>query len=125
MKELIHDSFKKLISDRYLFSLLISLLLLAVFFAIIIGLSVHPRDLRLPSHYSAFGITHFYFNQWFYLLTFVAFSIISAFLHSLISVKILICHSRSMAIAFAWSGVGVVFLTLFTALSVLNIQKLL
>lgn len=125
MKEIITDSVKKLLTDKYLLAVLSGLVALAVIFAIIIGLNVHPRDLRLPSHYSAFGITHFYFDQWFYLLVFVIFGIVAAVLHSAISVKLLIVKGHPLAMAFAWSGVGVVLLGFITALAVLNVQQLL
>lgn len=125
MKEIIKDSFKRLIEDKYLLSLAIFIIFLAIFCSIIIALSVHPRDLRLPSHYSAYGITHFYFDQWFYLLVFVAFGIISAALHIIISIKLLVTKGHSLAIMFAWSGIGVIVLGLLTAFAVLNVQKLL
>ncbi len=125
MKEIIKDSFKKLFEDKYLFGLVIFIVLLALFCSVIVGLSVHPRDLRLPSHYSAYGITHFYFDQWFYLLVFVLFGVVAAILHSILAVKLLIVKGHSVAIVFAWSGVGVIILGLLTALAVLNVQKLL
>lgn len=125
MKEIIKESFRKLLSDKYLLALISFLIFLAIVCSIIVGFSVHPRDLRLPSHYSAYGITHFYFDQWFYLLVFVIFGIITAVLHSVIAVKLLIVKGHSLAVMFAWSGVGVILLGLFTALAVLNVQKLL
>ncbi len=125
MKEIIKDSLKKLLADKYLLSLVVFMFLFAVSCAIIIGLNVHPRDLRLPSHYSAYGITHFYFDQWFYLLVFVVFGLVVFTLHSVIAVKILIVKGHSMAIMYAWSGIGIIILGLVTALSVLNVQKLL
>ncbi len=125
MKDIIKDSFKKLLADRYLLALVIFSLLVAISCAIIIGLNVHPRDLRLPSRYSAYGITHFYTAQWYYLLVFVIFGIISAVLHSAIAVKLLIIKGHSLAIVYAWSGLGIIILGLITALSVLNVQKIL
>lgn len=125
MKEITKDSLKKLYADRYLLALVICMILLAISCVIIIGLNVHPRDLQLPSRYSAYGITHFYTSQWFYLLVFVIFGLISAAFHSAIAVKLLITKGHSLAIVYAWSGLGIIILGLITALSVLNVQKIL
>lgn len=122
MKEIIKDSLKKLLADRYLLYLVCFLIFFALFCAIIIGFSIHPRDIQLPSHYSAYGITHFYRSQWFYLLVFVLFEIMIAIIHSIISVKLLINKGHSIAIMFAWSSVGIVILGLVTALALLNIN---
>lgn len=125
MKEIIKDSFKKLFDDKYLLSLVALMAILALFCSVVIGLSVNPRDLLLPSHYSAYGFTHFYFDQWFYLLVFVVFGIIVAALHSLLSVKLLIVKGHSHAVFFAWVGIGVIILGLITAFAVINVQDLL
>jgi hypothetical protein len=120
MKEIIKDSFKNLVADRYLLLLLSVLILMALSFSVIIALSIHPSELQLVSHYSAFGVTHLYRDQWFYLLVFVAFELVAAALHALISVKLLITKGRSIAIMFAWYGIGIVILGLVTALAVIN-----
>lgn len=125
MKKIIKNSLKKLYKDKYLLVLVICMLLMALSCAIIVGLNVHPRDLQLPSRYSAYGITHFYTAQWFYLLVFVVFGIIVAVSHSAIAIKLLITKGHSLAIVYAWSGLGVIVLGLLTALSVLNVQKIL
>jgi hypothetical protein len=97
------------------------MLMLSVVAAIVIGLSIHSSELQLVSHYSAFGITHLYRDQWFYLSVFVVFEIVVAILHSIISIKLLIAKGRSLAVLFAWSGVGVVLLGWITAVAVLNV----
>ena len=125
MKEIVKDSLKKLAADRYLLSLVISMFVLAIICAIIIGFNVHPRDLRLPSHYSAYGITHFYFDQWFYLLVFILFGIVTACLHAAIAVKLLIVKGHSLATMYAWAGIGIILLGLRIAMAVLNVQKIL
>lgn len=125
MKEIIKDSFKKLMADRYLLTLVITMFVFALSCAIIIGFNVHPRDLRLPSHYSAYGITHFYFDQWFYLLVFIFFGFIAAVLHSAIAVKLLIVKGHSLAVMYAWAGLAIILLGLRIALMVLSVQKIL
>jgi hypothetical protein len=123
MKTVIRNSLKKLISDRYLLALIILLILLAVAFAITIGLSIHLVDQRMVSHYSAFGITHIYFDQPLYLFTFVLFELIVAAMHSVLAVKLLLTKGRSLAIICAWFGIGIVLMGWITAFAVLNLGK--
>jgi hypothetical protein len=123
MKTIIKESLKKLFEDKYLFILSIVMLLTSIIFAIIISASVHPSELQLVSHYSAYGVTHLYRDQWFYLYSFVVFDIVVALLHILISIKLLIVKGHSFAITYAWIGMGVLVIGLITALSVLNIWK--
>lgn len=125
MKETIRESLKKLIADRYLLALVSLLILLAFFLAIIIGFSIHPSERQLISHYSAFGITHFYFDQWFYLLAFVAFELIVAALHTIISIKLLITKGHSLAIMFAWLGIGIILIGFVTTSTILGLRTLL
>ena len=110
MKKIISESLKKLIDDRYLLFLVTFLIVLAVGIAIIIGLSISSSERQLVSHYSAFGIRNFYTDQWFYLIVFVAFELIVAVLHSVISIKLLITKGHSLAVSFAWFGIFIILM---------------
>ena len=121
MKKTIQESLKQLVADRYLLVLVLVLVLLALSFAITIGLSIHPSELQLVSHYSAFGVTHFYLDQWFYLLVFVIFGVIVGVLHTIITIKLLTVKGSSFAAMFAWFGIGIILLGWVTALAVLNV----
>jgi hypothetical protein len=119
MNIIIRESLKQLIADRYLLEIVSIMILLSIIFAIIIGLSISPSEIQLISHYSAFGITNYYFNQWFYLIVFVLFEPIVAILHSVISVKLLVVRGHSFAVMFVWLGIGIIILGLITALKVI------
>jgi len=121
MKKTIKDSLNSLLADRYLLVLSGVLALLAISFAIYIGLSVHPSELQLVSHCSAFGITHLYRDQWYYLLTFGAFGLFAAALHIILAIKLLMIKGHSLAVLFAWLGIAVVILAWMTAYAVINI----
>ncbi len=125
MKTIVKSAFKKLIADRYLLVLVSLLVLLSLGFALAIGLSIQPSERQLISHYSAFGITHFYFDQWFYLFVFVAFGLVVTVLHTIISVKLLIIKGRSLAIMFAWFGIGILTAGYITASTILGLRTLL
>jgi len=92
---------------------------------LIIGLTIHSSERQLVSHYSAFGITHFYFDKWYYAYVFIAFELIVATLHSIISVKLLLTKGRPMAIMFAWFGVAIILVGYATASTILGLQTLL
>ena len=121
MKQIILQSLKKLVADRYLLFLSFGLLVLSVVCAINIGLSIRPSELQLVSHYSAFGITHLYRDQWFYLLVFAVFGAIVAILHIVITIKLLINKGRSIALMFAWASVAIIVFGWVTAFAVLNV----
>jgi len=96
-------------------------LLLALISSISIGLSIKPSELQLVSHYSAFGTTHLYRDQWFYLLVFIFFGLIVAILHIIIAIKLLIVDKRSIAVMIIWAAIGIILLGWATAHSVLNV----
>lgn len=121
MKKIIKNSFDLLVADRYLLVLSSILVLLATSFAIYIGLSVHPSDLQLVSHCSAFGITHLYRDQWYYLFSFGFLGIFVAVMHIILSIKLLTIKGHSLAILFAWFGIAIVIFAWLTAYSVINI----
>lgn len=121
MNTIIKESFKKLIDDRYLLVLSIFTFVLAIVFIVIVLMSIKPSELQLVSHYSAFGVTHLYRDQWFYLYVFAAFQIITMLFHILISVKLLVIKGHSFAISFLWLGLGIMTIGLIIALSVINV----
>ena len=82
------QSIKELTTNRYLTTVSIILVLLTIAFVIYIALTVHPSDLQLVTHYTAFGVTHLYRDQWFYLLSFIGFAVLSTFIHIAIAIKI-------------------------------------
>lgn len=121
MKKTIQASLRLLITDRYLLFLCSGLLLLSIAFAIYVGLSVRPSELQLVSHYSAFGVTHLYRNQWYYLLGFGAFGALVAVIHSALAMKLFEIKGRSLAILFAWLGVAIVLLAWITTAAVISV----
>ena len=121
MKKTIKDSLALLLADRYLLVLSGVLALLAISFAVYIGLNVRPSELQLVSHCSAFGVTHLYRDQWYYLLTFGLFGLFAAIMHIILAVKLLTVKGHSLAILFAWLGIAAIILAWMTAYAVINI----
>jgi hypothetical protein len=123
MKQNIKIFLKDLISDRYILVMSVFILVLSIICAINIGVSIIPSDIKIVSHYSAFGISNYYTDNWVYLINFAIFGIIVSLLHIIISVKLLVAKGRSVAIMFIWSGVGVIMIGWIVFQHVLNVLK--
>lgn len=121
MKQVIKDSLKQLVADRRLLVLLGVMILLTFGFIISIILSVHPSELQLVSHYSAFGITHLYRDQWYYLLSFGLFGLFVAALHTALAIKLLIVKGPSLATMVAWLGIGIIAFAWIMSAAVINV----
>lgn len=121
LKNNLLQSIKELLTNRYLTTLSIIIVLLAVSLSIYIGIAVRPSDLQLVTHYTAFGVTHLYRDQWFYLFSFIGFALLAAFLHVAIAVKLYLTKGHPLAIMFAWLGIGVLLFAWVTAMSIINV----
>jgi len=102
MKIKLLDTLRQILSDRYTMILAIALLLLLASFCTYVGFNVHPSEIQIYTRYSAFGVTHFYHDRWYYLLSFIGFGVIVAIAHILLLGKILIQKGRVFALAFGW-----------------------
>ncbi|MDB5161619.1 MAG: hypothetical protein JWM52_127 [Candidatus Saccharibacteria bacterium] len=117
----IQTSFKELITNRYLTVLSGVTVLLALLFVAYILLAVRPSELQLVTHYTAYGVTHLYRSQWFYLLGFGAFAVLVAFFHISLAIKIYITKGHPLAIMFAWLGIGIIVFAWVTSFSIINV----
>jgi len=117
----IKQSFKELITNRYLTVLTIVILVLALGFITYILLNVRPSELQLVTHYTAYGVTHLYRDQWYYLYAFGGFALLIAFFHISIALKMYLTKGHPLAIMFAWIGVGVLVFAWVTAFSIINV----
>ena len=121
LKNTITESFKELITNRYLTVLSLVTIVLAIAFVIYIAVVVRPSELQLVTHYTAYGLTHLYRDQWFYLLGFGAFAVIAAFLNVAISLKVYLTKGHPLAIMFAWFGIGIIVFAWLTSFSIINV----
>lgn len=115
------QSIKQLLTNRYLTVLCAIAILLALSLTIFILVRVHPSDLQLVTHYTAFGVTHLYRDQWFYLLNFIGFAVIVAFVNVAITIRIYLLKGHPLAVLFAWFSIGLLVFTWIVALSIINV----
>lgn len=121
MKDIIKESFQHILKDRYLLFLFVFTSIYTVGFLIFIAVNVRPSELQLVSHYTAFGPTHLYRDQWYYLFIFGLFAVITSCLHAILAIKVLLAKGRELAIIVGWAGVVLVTFAWMTAYAVFNI----
>lgn len=121
LKKTLLDSFKELITNRYLTILTGVMAVLTIGFIIYIAFTVRPSDLQLVTHYSAYGITHLYRDQWYYLLGFGAFAVLVAFFHTALSIKLYLAKGHPLALLVAWTGIAIILFAWATAIAIINV----
>jgi hypothetical protein len=115
------QSIKELFTNRYLATLAIMMVVMSVAFMIYILIAVRPSELQLVTHYTAFGVTKLYRDQWWYLLGFGGFGLFAAFFHIALSIKVYLLKGHPLAIMIAWLGVGVIAFAWIMAFSIINV----
>lgn len=121
MKDNIIHALKLVLADRVVTVLLGGMILLAIVYAIYVGISLHPSDLQVAVHYTAFGETNYYREKWYYLLSFVGFGAIVAVLHSALAVKFYALEKRQLAIFFIWLSILLLVIAWFLTTAVLKV----
>lgn len=118
------EAFKLIIADRVALILLGVFMLLVVAFCISIAVSLHPSELQVVTHYTAFGITNFYRDKWFYFLTFIVFGVMVGVVHAGLVAKLYKTKDRSFAIGFTWLSIVMVLIAWVLTQSVLQVASL-
>ncbi len=111
MKTTSITTIKTILTDRVLTVFMTLFILVCVAYCIYVGVSLHPSDLQVAMHYTAYGETNFYRDKWYYLLTFVAFGIVTAVIHTILTAKMYMQGRRPIALLF----LGLSFLLIFIA----------
>lgn len=81
---------------------------------IYVATTLHPSEIKIVTHYSAFGVTHFYRDQWVYLVSFAAYAVIAAITTVLLSLKLVSQARRQLAIGFTWAGTALIVIAWLT-----------
>lgn len=88
--------------------------LLTIGISVYIALTIEASDLRVITHYTAYGLTHFYRDSWIYLLSFIAAAFVSTIFSIGISVKLISQDREPLALLFSCLSImilGFIFLT--------------
>lgn len=102
MKQTIETLVKRVITDRPFMVLVVVFLAVCLAYCVYVAFSIHPSDLQMAVHYTAFGETGYYREKWQYLISFLLFGIVMAIAHTMIAVKLYNEDRRSFAVGFMW-----------------------
>jgi hypothetical protein len=124
MKTNAFNSIKLILSDRLMAALLIVFILACLAYCIYVGVSLHPSDLQVAVHYTAFGQTSFYRDKWYYLISFIVFGALLASVHTALIMKIYAQGRRQIALLFTFLSMLILLIAWFMTWSVLRIAFL-
>lgn len=114
IKTLFHTSVQDVLKHRQVLILLIVMIVLAVIAIIFVATSIQPSELRIVTHYTAYGQTHFYRNEWYYMLTFLVFFVLTAVFGILMTLKFLRLEKISLAKLFVSITIFIILFCLIT-----------
>jgi len=124
MKTRILSQLGIILKDRVLLSLSLMIILVSILYVVYVGLSLRPQDIQVVTHYSAFGVTHFYRTKWYYLIGFALFGILIMVTHLAVLIKLTSQNMRSLAIGYAWFTVALVAIAAVMTHSILTLAFL-
>jgi hypothetical protein len=124
MKETIFTSLKDLLSDRSLLMLCVSIIIFSIIYIGYVSLSLSPTELQIATRFSAFSDAQFYRNKWYYLLGFIGFGSLIAFLHVGLIAKLRSRGMRPVAVGFGVLTLLLLLVAFLWTYSVLDIAYL-
>jgi hypothetical protein len=121
MKTVVINSIKQVFADRIVVALMLLFVLMSLVYCVYVGISLHPSDLQVAVHYTAYGETSFYREKWYYLISFILFALVVAVAHVALIVKLFVQERRQIAILFAWLSIFLVVIMFLITRAVLGI----
>lgn len=121
MKNTIITASKLILSDRLMTVLLGVFILGCIAYCIYVVSALRPSDLQVAVHYSAFGMTNFYREKWYYLLSFALFGGVLMFAHVVLAARIYSQERRQLALLFTALSILMLFVAWVLTRSVLRI----
>lgn len=114
MKQHILSTLKQLTKHKRLLWLLVLVVVFGLAATIFVGLTIESSELRIITHYTAYGSTHFYRDQWTYLIAFAVFIVMTVALGVGVALKLLRQDREPLALLYGWVSIGLIALTLVT-----------
>jgi len=121
MKTVVINSIKQVFADRIVVALMLLFVLMSLVYCVYVGISLHPSDLQVAVHYTAYGETSFYREKWYYLISFILFALVVAVAHVALIIKLFVQERRQIAILFAWLSIFLVVIMFLITRAVLGI----
>lgn len=86
--------------------------LFAIGAVIYVSVTIEASELRIITHYTAYGITHFYRDQWTYLISFIAFIILAVIFGIGVCIKLLAHDREPLALLYGWVNIAIIAMVL-------------
>ena len=110
------SQYKQYFADRQFLASLLVLLGLSFVIIVLSLFSIEPGELKVPVRYSYFDARNYSLDQWYYLLAFPLFAVISATFYTMLSFKLYKLKGR----LFAFGAVLLGIITMLFALVVVS-----
>ena len=120
----IQENFKLILADRGYLTALVVLLVIAFGIIVMGAANIRPSELQIPVRYTSFGITNFYRDRWYYLLSLVLFAVVIAVMHTLVSVRLYTAKGRGLAVSFVWLSVIVLIIASVFIFAIFRVASL-
>jgi hypothetical protein len=115
---------KDIAADRHFMVVLLVLGVVSLLFSGYVAFNLHPSELQIVTHYSAFGTTNFYRDKWYYFGSFIIFGLLNVIIYGALACKLFIQKGRALAIPFAWLGVLAIVIASTILAQILKIAAL-
>ncbi len=109
-------------TDKLIFVFMAGLLISASLLIWQAVLSVHPSNLRIWYRYASFG-ENYYNESWYYMIAFLVFGVVLAFLNNLIAVRIYSQKGRGATLLFLGLSIFSAILGLIVLSHVVGINQ--
>jgi len=124
MKRTIQIAFEKIIHDRTMVALTVITALVTVFLAAVTIFRLEPSEVQIVTHYTGFGLTNFYRDQWYYLISLVVFILIVGIVNIVVALKIHALKKRPLAIMYLSATLALLVLSSILIWSILRVATL-
>lgn len=118
------EVFQTALRDRGYLVAVVVLGLVTVIATVLMITHIQPVDLQVTVRYSSFGITKFYRDKWYYLISFVIGIILIAVLNTALSLRIYDIKGRDMARGFIVLTIATVIIATVFMYGVLRVASL-
>lgn len=98
---------KQAATDRNLLVTWVGFMVVSIIVIITAALHVRPSELQVTVHYTAFGVTNFYRDSWYYLVVFVLQAVLLIVAHSFITLKLYDAKGKYFAVFFLGLSIAV------------------
>lgn len=124
MRLTIKQTITHILADKGLLALAVAIVVMGIGYCLFVLSAIHPRDIQVATHYTAFGPTQIYKEKWYYLFNFVVFGLAMTLLHIGVMAKLIALDRLQLAKMFGWLTIFTFILVIIITNSILTIAAL-